>query len=94
MAIDWRRVEFISLTDDTSCWKYPSDDVAGDLLALDAQLPKFPPHQLIAARRSIWAVFDGSDMLGRLGATIDRISDRIVHEGMGVPPVAKKGEPR
>lgn len=96
MSIDWLRIQpqFLAEDRDKSYWKFPSTDVVGDLLALRRDLPKYPKHQLFACRDSVLAIFDGTTVPGwePLSATIDRISDRIVAEGMENPTVARKGK--
>lgn len=96
MPIDWLRVEpqFLAADREKSYWRLPSTDVVGDILSLRRDLPKFPKHQLIACKDSVLAIFDGKTVPRwcDIGATIDRISDTIVAEGMETP-VAKQGNP-
>lgn len=98
MAIDWLRIQpqFLAGDVNKSYWRYPSDAVHIDIEELDIRLPTYPKHELIACKDSILAIFDGHTVPGwrdfpKIGATIHRITDTFIDEGMDTP-VAKKGK--
>lgn len=98
MAIDWLRIQPKFLLQDRgkSYWRYPSKAVSADIWELDSRLPTYPKHELVAEKNSILAIFDGQSVpkwfdFANFGATIDRIADTIVAEGI-TPTVASDGD--
>jgi len=102
MAIDWDRFRYLAIDGPRTVWTYATDSVKEDAAVLDLALPmlrpKLPRHELVESKSGISVIFHGKPFKDvcypyhKIRATIDRICDTIVDEGMGIP-VAQKGKP-